>query len=136
MNIKEVGSKNLFKEFEIIIPYKDIDDLIKNKIDEMIPNVSIPGFRKGKAPQNIVRKKYEDNVLSEVIQKIVNNNTKKLIEEKKLKPFRPPKVEIKKFEKNQPLEFSIKVDLEPKIDISSFKEIELKKRSIELSQKK
>ncbi len=136
MNIKEVGSKKLFKEFEIIIPYKDIDDLIKNKIDEMIPNVSIPGFRKGKAPQNIVRKKYEDNVLSEVIQKIVNNNTKKLIDEKKLKPFRPPKVEIKKFEKNQPLEFSIKVDLEPKIDISSFKEIELKKRSIELSQKK
>ena len=136
MNIKEVGSKNLFKEFEIIIPYKDIDELINNKIDEMIPTISIPGFRKGKAPQNIVRKKYEDNVLSEVIQKIVNNNTKKLIEEKKLKPFRPPKVEIKKFEKNQPLEFSIKVDLEPKIDISSFKEIELKKRSIELGQKK
>ncbi len=136
MNIKEVGSKKLYKEFEISIPYTDIDDSINSKINEMIPSVAIPGFRKGKAPQSIVRKKYEDNILSEVIQKIVNDNTSKLIEEKKLKAFRPPKVEIKKFEKNQALELSIKIDLEPKIDISSFKEIELKKRFIELDQKK
>ena len=64
-----------------------------------MPTVSLPGFRKGKAPLNIVKKKYENNVLSEVIEKIVEQNTKKLIDEKKLKPFRQPKVELKKYEK-------------------------------------
>ena len=88
MNIKEINSKKLFKEFEIQIPYKDIDDSINDKINELIPTVSLPGFRKGKAPLNIVKKKYENNVLSEVIEKIVEQNTKKLIDEKKLKPFR------------------------------------------------
>ena len=136
MSIKELKSKKLLKEFLVEIPYQEIDSLINVKITEIVPTVSLPGFRKGKAPQSIVRKKYEDNILSEVIQKIVNDNTSKLIEEKKLKAFRPPKVEIKKFEKNQALELSIKIDLEPKIDISSFKEIELKKRFIELDQKK
>ena len=91
MNIKEINSKKLFKEFEIQIPYKDIDDSINDKINELIPTVSLPGFRKGKAPLNIVKKKYENNVLSEVIEKIVEQNTKKLIDEKKLKPFRQPK---------------------------------------------
>ena len=34
MNIKEINSKKLFKEFEIQIPYKDIDDSINDKINE------------------------------------------------------------------------------------------------------
>ena len=136
MNIKEINSKKLFKEFEIQIPYKDIDDSINNKINELIPTVSLPGFRKGKAPLNIVKKKYENNVLSEVLEKIVDQNTKKLIKEKKLKPFRQPKVELKKYEKNQPVSISIKIDLEPKIEVSSFDEIELANRTIDIDQKR
>ena len=136
MNIKEINSKKLFKEFEIQIPYKDIDDSINDKIKELMPTVSLPGFRKGKAPLNIVKKKYENNILSEVIEKIVEQNTKKLIEEKKLKPFRQPKVELKKYEKNQPIEISIKIDLEPNIEISSLEEIELVNRTIDIDQKR
>ena len=59
--------------------------LLMIKIKEIIPTVSLPGFRKGKAPLNIVKKKYENNVLSEVIEKIVEEKTKKLLDEKKLK---------------------------------------------------
>ncbi|MFL2510326.1 MAG: trigger factor [Alphaproteobacteria bacterium] len=136
MNIKEINSKKLFKEFEIQIPYKDIDDSINDKINELIPTVSMPGFRKGKAPLNIVKKKYENNVLSEVIEKIVDQNTKKLIDEKKLKPFRQPKVELKKYEKNQPVEISIKIDLEPNIEVSPFEEIELVNRTIDVDKKR
>ena len=136
MNIKEINSKKLFKEFEIQIPYKDIDDSINDKINELIPTVSLPGFRKGKAPLNIVKKKYENNVLSEVIEKIVEQNTKKLIDEKKLKPFRQPKVELKKYEKNQHVEISIKIDLEPQIEVCSFNEIELVNRTIDIDKKR
>ena len=136
MNIKEINSKKLFKEFEIQIPYKDIDDSINDKINELIPTVSLPGFRKGKAPLNIVKKKYENNVLSEVIEKIVEQNTKKLIDEKKLKPFRQPKVELKKYEKNQPVAISVKIDLEPQIEVCSFNEIELVNRTIDIDKKK
>ena len=136
MNIKEINSKKLFKEFEIQIPYKDIDDSLNDKINELIPTVSLPGFRKGKAPLNIVKKKYENNVLSEVIEKIVEQNTKKLIDEKKLKPFRQPKVELKKYEKNQPVAISVKIDLEPQIEVCSFDEIELVNRTIDIDKKR
>ena len=56
MNIKEITSKKLFKEYEIAIPYEEVDNSINNKIAEIIPTVSISGFRKGKAPLNIVKK--------------------------------------------------------------------------------
>ena len=135
MIIKEVDSKKLFKEFEIHVPYSEVEDSINVKVKDIIPTVSIPGFRKGKAPLNIVKKKYESNIISEVIEKLVEQKTKSLIEEKKLKPFRQPKIEIKKYEKNQPIEISIKIDLEPEIKVFPFKDLNLIKRSIELDKK-
>ena len=136
MNIKEIDSKKLFKEYGVEIPYDEIDNLINIKITEIMPTVSLPGFRKGKAPINIVKKKYENNFLSEVIEKIVEEKTKKLIEDKKLKAFRQPKVEVKKYIKNEPLEISIKIDLEPEIKLFSFEDLKIKNRKINLDDKK
>jgi trigger factor len=136
MNIKEVSSKKLFKEYELQIPYNEVDELINEKILKLIPTVSISGFRKGKAPLSIVKKKYENSILNEVIEKIVEKNTKNLLEEKKIKAYRQPKVELKKYEKDKPIEISVKVDIDPNITISSFKEINLIQRSIKLNQKK
>ena len=83
----------------------------------------MPGFRKGKAPLNVVKKKYENNVLNEVVEKIVQETTKQLLEEKKLKAYRQPKVEIKKYQKSKPVELNIKIDLQPDIKIFPFDKI-------------
>ena len=132
---KELSSKKLFKEYLVLIPFEEVDNSINLKIKEIIPTVSLPGFRKGKAPLNIVRKKYENNVLSEVIEKIVAEKTKKILDDKKLEAYRQPKVEIKKYEKNEPVELSVKIDLKPEIKINSFAEFEIKNLSIELDEK-
>ena len=99
MSIKEISSKKLFKEFQVLIPFEEVDDSINLKIKEIIPTVSLPGFRKGKAPLSIVKKKYENNILSEVIEKIIEEKTKKILDDKNLKAFRQPKVELKNMKK-------------------------------------
>ena len=134
MSIKEIKSGTLYKEYALEIPYEEINQIIDSKIKELLPTVSLPGFRKGKAPVNIVRKKYEKNVLSEAIENLVQTKTKDLLEEKKLKPFTQPKIDLKKYEKNHPLEVEIKIDLEPEIKLKDFKEIKVKKYEIELNK--
>ena len=57
MNIKEIKSKTLYKEYALDIPYSEVDILINNKINEILPTVTLPGFRKGKVPVNLVKKK-------------------------------------------------------------------------------
>ena len=135
MNIKEIKSETLYKEYSLEIPYDEIDHLIDNKIKELIPTVTLPGFRKGKAPVNIVKKKYESNILSEVIEKIVQEKTKSLLDDKKLKPFRQPRVDLKKYEKQQPVQIEIKIDLEPEIKLKNFKDLKLNKYQIQLDKK-
>ncbi len=135
MNIKEVKAKKLYKEYSLEIPFEDIDKEINQKIQNIIPTVTIPGFRKGKAPLNIVKKKYEDSVLNEVIQNVVNLKTTDLIKEKKFNLFRQPKIDLKSFEKNKPVKIEIKIDLQPDIKLKDFKKIQINKYEIDLSKK-
>ena len=135
MSINEIKSKKLYKEFLIEIPFEDIDEEINSKIKKLIPTVSIPGFRKGKAPLNIVKKKYEDTVLNEVIQSVVSSKTNDLIKEKNFNLFRQPKIEVKNFEKNETTKVELKIDLQPEIKLKDFKELKLNKYEIKLSKK-
>ena len=135
MNTKELKSKKLYKEYSLEIPYEEIDIEVNNKINQILPTVNIPGFRKGKAPLNIVKKKYADNVLNEVIQKVIDTNTKKLIDEKKFSLFRAPKVELSNYEKNKPIIINLKFDLKPDIKLQDFKDLKINKYEIELGKK-
>ena len=135
MNIKELESKKLFKEYQIDIPYEDLDKAIDERIQEIIPTITLSGFRKGKAPINIVKKKYEDSVLNEIVEKIIQNKSTSLIKEKKLDVYRQPKIEIKKFKKNETMEIGIKIDLKPEIKIYPFEKIEHNKYNISLDEK-
>lgn len=134
MSIKEIKSATLYKEYAVEIPYQEINGIIDEKINELQPTVSIPGFRKGKAPISIVRKKYEDNIISEAIERLVQDKTKNLLDEKNLKPFIQPRVDLKKFEKNQPIEVEIKINLEPEIKLKDFKKIDLTNYEINLDK--
>ena len=84
---------------------------------------------------NIVKKKYEDNVINEVIQKVIDTNTKKLIDEKKFSLFRAPKVELSNYEKNKPITINLKFDLKPEIKLKDFKDLKINKYKIELGKK-
>ena len=132
MSIKEIKSGTLYREYSLEIPYEEINEIIDSKIKELLPTVSLPGFRKGKAPVSIVRKKYENNVLSEAVENLVQTKTNELLEKKNLKPLRQPKIDLKKYEKNQPIEVEIKIDLEPEIKLKDFKSLEVKKYEIDL----
>ena len=135
MSVKEIKSGTLYKEYALEIPYEEINKIIDSKINELLPNVSLPGFRKGKAPINIVRKKYENNVLSESLDKVVQDKMKLLLDEKKLKPFTQPKIDLKKYEKNEPIEVEIKIDLEPEIKLTDFKKLKVNEYEIDLDNK-
>ena len=132
MHIKELNSKKLYKEYSLEIPFNEVDNSINAKIREIIPTVTLPGFRKGKAPLNIVKKKYENNILNEVLENIIQEKTKQLLNEKKLNAFRQPKVEVKKYKRDEPIEFNLKIDLKPEMNIFPFDKIKTINYSIDI----
>ena len=135
MNVKELSSKKLFKEYLIEVPYDEVDNSINAKLKKIISTVTLPGFRKGKAPLNIVKKKYENNILNEVLENIIQEKTKQLLNDKKLNAFRQPKVEVKKYKRDEPIEFNLKIDLKPEINIFPFNQIKTTDYNIDIDKK-
>ena len=61
------------------------------KVFELMNKVNLPGFRPGKVPKTII-KKFGQNVVSEVLDKIINETLTNAVKEKKLKPSVQPKL--------------------------------------------
>ena len=84
MEIKEIKTTGLKREFEITITNKSIDQLVQNKISELAPKANIPGFRPGKVPHNIIRSRFGKQIFGEVVNESLNNVSKKENEEEKV----------------------------------------------------
>jgi trigger factor len=124
MQITEKSSEGLKLELSVIVGAQEIEGKITDRLTEVGKQVRLPGFRPGKVPMNLLRKRFGESVRGEVLEATVQESTQKAIEEKELKPAVQPKVDLVTFEEGADLEFSIEVQLLPEIemaDLSSFK---------------
>ena len=84
----------------------------------MPPRCRLPGFRPGKAPATMVRKKFAEAIRQEALEAIVRDAYKEVVEKHDLKVASQPHVHDLKFEEGKPLTFEIHFELRPTIDLA------------------
>jgi len=122
MQIKELKAEGLNHEFEITIPANDIDARVNGQLEEVGKTYKIPGFRPGKVPMNILKQKLGRAVMGEVLEKAVDETSRKALDDKKLRPAMQPKIEVKSFDDGADLVYSMAVEVLPEIKIAEFKD--------------
>lgn len=75
----------------------------------------LPGFRQGKAPEAVVRKRFHDEIRQLVIQEVIREGWDAAKAQEELKPITDPSVRNLKFEDGQPVEFELVVEVKPVI---------------------
>ena len=96
--------------------------------------VNIPGFRKGKAPRNIIEMHYgKEAVKQEAFELVANQCYTEALEQEKLIPVSDPKVEDSVFEENKDMELTIKVTLKPEVKLGDYKELHVEKEAVEVT---
>ncbi len=135
MKIKKLKEDKLLREYEVVVPANDIAKKVDDKIASLSKKVNMPGFRKGKVPLDLVRKKYKDDVMGEVINEIVNTTSQKTIKDNKLKPASQPKVEITSFDEGKDLTYKISLEVLPEVPEVKFEKISLKKHVAKVEDK-
>ncbi|MEA4837154.1 MAG: trigger factor [Rhodospirillaceae bacterium] len=113
MQVTELSADGLKHEFKVVVPSESIQKKVEDRLAEVGRTVRLPGFRPGKVPQGLLKKKYGQAVLGEVLEDIVNEGARKAIDEKKIRPAMHPKVEVTSFEDGSDLEFSVAVEALP-----------------------
>jgi trigger factor len=128
MQVTETSAVGLKREYIVVVPATDIESKLVSRLNEIGHSVNIPGFRPGKAPITLLRKRYGDAVRGEVLEQTVQDSWQKTIEDKGLRPAAQPKVEIVKFEDGADLEYKLAVEILPEIAPVDFARIALEKR--------
>ena len=115
-------------KLEITVEAKRFDDAIKRVYFKSAKYFNIPGFRKGKAPMQIVEKYYGKEIFYEdAFNEIAPEVMQEAVEENKIEVVSRPEVDIKQMEKGKDLVFTATVQVKPEIELGKYKGIELEK---------
>ena len=91
--------------------------------------MKIPGFRPGKVPLPVLKSKFAKSVMGEVLEKIVNNTIKKIIENNKLDVVTQPKVKVESYEEGKDLSCKISIEISPDIPEIDFSKMSFNRYS-------
>ena len=147
-SIRELPKSKIEISFEVSA--KDFNRFIEEAILSLGKDIEIEGFRKGKAPKEILEERLgPEKILNTAAQRAMEESYKKVIFENNLEPISKPNVEILKIPapyraggsgagaKDNPFSFRIKVFVIPKISLPDYKKIasEIKKEEVSVSEK-
>lgn len=95
---------------------------------------NIPGFRKGKAPENVIRKKYSKELKEELNRKVSTTAYEAVLDHEDIRVYSILKVDAGEVEANSPATVEVTVDVEPEFDLPAYEEFEYTIRSTEVSK--
>lgn len=135
MQVKELKQDGLRHEIEVKVTAKDIDARIETKLKEVGKTLRLPGFRPGKVPMDVLKKRVGKAVLGEVLESTVNDTTAKVLKDKGLKPALQPKIEVKDFDEGKDLTYVMALEVLPQFKVADFKGLKLEKPVAEPEEK-
>jgi trigger factor len=113
------------REFELEIPAEDVSKETEKVAKELARVARVPGFRPGKAPISLIKRKFADDIKGEVLQTLVPERVSKAVTEAKLTPVSQPQVDKLEFNEGQPLKFRASFDVLPEFELGDYKNIEI-----------
>ena len=129
MDVKvEKTENNNEVKLEITVEAQKFEEAIKSVFNKNAKYFSIPGFRKGKAPYQIVEKTYGAQIFYEdAFNEIAGQAFEEGLKENNIEAVSKPEVEIKQIEKGKDLIFTAVVQTKPEVTLGKYKGIEIKK---------
>jgi len=106
---------------EIEVPAEDVEKAYAAVTKSYARRAALPGFRKGKAPESVVSKRFADEIRGDVLEALLPDALAAAIEERKLSVLGRPHVEDLKWEPSGPMRFTARLDLKPAIDPGEYK---------------
>lgn len=118
----------------IEVPANEIDSVVSKEINRTAKTIKMDGFRPGKVPAGMVKKKYGEQIRMEVISDLIPQKYSKAIQDEKL-AVAGIEVELKENKEGQPLKFVANLELFPEFEVTGFEKIEVQKPVVELTDK-
>jgi trigger factor len=127
---KSEGAERLL---EVSVPAATVRDAEERAARRYASQARLPGFRPGKAPAAMVRKKFAEAIRQEALEGLVQDAYKEVLEREKLEPITQPHIHDLKFDVDGPLTFELHVEVRPEITLARTDGFRVERPKLELT---
>jgi len=113
------------RELELEIPAEEVTKQTEKVAKELARVARVPGFRPGKAPLALIKKRFADDIKGEVLQTLVPERVEKAVAEEKLSPVSQPQVDKLEYNEGQPVKFRASFEVLPDFSLGDYKNLEI-----------
>ena len=113
------------RELDLEIPAEEVSKAMERVAKEFARVARVPGFRPGKAPVSLIRRRFADDIKGEVLQTLVPERVEKAVSDQKLTPVSQPQVDKLDFAEGQPLKFRAVFEVLPDFELGNYKALEI-----------
>jgi trigger factor len=111
------------RELELEIPAENVSKATEKVARDLAKVARVPGFRPGKAPVTLIRRRFAEDIQGEVVQSLVPEYLEKALGEKKLIPVTRPAVDKVDFKEGEPLRFRAVFEVLPEFELGDYKNL-------------
>jgi trigger factor len=122
------------RELDLEIPAEDVSKATERVAKEIARVARVPGFRPGKAPVSLIKRRYADDIKGEVLQSLVPEKVEKAVAEQKLSPVSQPQVDKLDFNEGQPLKFRAVFEVLPEFELGKYKGLDIEMPAMQVSE--
>ncbi|MFY9804372.1 MAG: trigger factor [Candidatus Acidiferrales bacterium] len=122
------------REIELEIPAENVTKATEKVARDLARVARIPGFRPGKAPVTLIRRRFAGDIQGEVLQSLVPEFLEKALDEKKLVPVTRPEVDKVEFKEGEPLKFRAVFEVLPEFELGEYKGLEIQVDAVEAGE--
>jgi len=112
------ASEGVERHIQVSVPAEAVKDAEDKAARRYASTVRLPGFRPGKAPATVVRKKFGEAIRQEALESLVRDAYEEFVEKESIKVASQPHVHDLKFEEGKPLTFELHLELRPTINLA------------------
>jgi len=110
------------KQIQVHIPWDELEPVYQDKLKTIRKKIQLPGFRRGKVPMALVRERYRDDVLMDVLDEMIAKAYRQALEENDWNPLDQGRVtQVEPLAEGSPMEFKIELEVEPPVQLPNYK---------------
>ncbi|MDA3900974.1 MAG: trigger factor [Spirochaetes bacterium] len=135
MEVKERKLENASMELAITVPAEEVTKQFDIEYKKIQKKAKIDGFRPGKAPIEVVKKKFKDSALSGAAESLIQSTYFDAVKQADIRPIDYPKVDFETIEDGTPFSYTAIVDLYPEVELADYTGIPAEEIRVKLTDK-
>lgn len=134
MQVSVEHAQGLARRLAVTIPAEEVESEVDKRLREMRGNLRLKGFRPGKVPFDLVKKRYSGQVRQEVLGEVINSSYRDAVTQEGLNPAGVPEIEPRSTPPEEPFEYVASFEVYPTIELTGLEAIRVDRPVAEVTE--